>query len=255
MAGFIQNILWNSVEGFVEAGTRTAGEYAGNALIKAGDMIENGGRGVGNNIERRATAYGSSISGQTYQPSPKALPSTARKPVIKRSNSTPASNKPTTSGTKANTSASRTPLGANKYPGKNQAGAAAGTTKKAITGGVNIAKSTVGGAQRSIPPFKGPSSTSAPNKSLPKPYPNNNNLPKPYSTQSSEKKTAVRPGQIRPFVPPTENKKPDPKKAYPGTNTLPGQGKRVPVQQQRPKGLPTLGPQVGEGQKMQHLAI
>jgi hypothetical protein len=48
MAGFIQNILWNSVEGFVEAGTRTAGEYAGNALIKAGDLIENGGRGVGN---------------------------------------------------------------------------------------------------------------------------------------------------------------------------------------------------------------
>lgn len=50
MAGFIQNIIWNSVEGFVEAGTRTAGEYAGNALIKAGDMIENGGRGVGNSI-------------------------------------------------------------------------------------------------------------------------------------------------------------------------------------------------------------
>lgn len=48
MAGFIQNILWNSVEGFVEAGTRSAGEFAGNALIKAGDMIENGGRGVGN---------------------------------------------------------------------------------------------------------------------------------------------------------------------------------------------------------------
>jgi hypothetical protein len=53
MAGFIQNILWNSVEGFVEAGTRTAGEYAGNALIKAGDMIENGGRGVGNSTSRQ----------------------------------------------------------------------------------------------------------------------------------------------------------------------------------------------------------
>lgn len=48
MASFIQNILWNSVEGFVEAGTRSAGEYAGNALIKVGDAIENGGRGVGN---------------------------------------------------------------------------------------------------------------------------------------------------------------------------------------------------------------
>jgi hypothetical protein len=53
MAGFIQNILWNSVEGFVEAGTRTAGEYAGNALIKAGDMIENGGRGVGNSTNSK----------------------------------------------------------------------------------------------------------------------------------------------------------------------------------------------------------
>lgn len=48
MAGFIQNIIWNSVEGFVEAGKKSAGEYAGNALIKAGDMIENGGRSVGN---------------------------------------------------------------------------------------------------------------------------------------------------------------------------------------------------------------
>lgn len=48
MAGFIQNILWNSVEGFVEAGTRSAGDIAGNALIKAGDLIEGGGRSVGN---------------------------------------------------------------------------------------------------------------------------------------------------------------------------------------------------------------
>lgn len=47
MAGFIQNILWNSVEGFVEAGKRSAGEYAGNALIKVGDAVENGGRSVG----------------------------------------------------------------------------------------------------------------------------------------------------------------------------------------------------------------
>ncbi|KAF1848433.1 uncharacterized protein K460DRAFT_414989 [Cucurbitaria berberidis CBS 394.84] len=277
MAGFIQNILWNSVEGFVEAGTRTAGEFAGNALIKAGDLIENGGRGVGNNIERKATAYGSSITGQTYQPSPKALPSTARKPVVKRSNSTPASNKPTTGGTKAIGSTSKTPLGANKYPGKSQVGGATGTAKKAVTGGINGAKSTVGGvtggavggaskvtggvvggAQRSIPPFKGPTSTSAPNKTLPKPYPNGNNLPKPNSSNafpSSEKKSAVRPGQIKPFVPPTENKKADSKPAYPGTKTLPGQGSRVPVQNQRPKGLPTLGPQVGQGQKMQHIAV
>lgn len=47
MASFVQNIIWNSVEGFVEAGKRTAGGYAGDALIKAGDMIENGGRSFG----------------------------------------------------------------------------------------------------------------------------------------------------------------------------------------------------------------
>jgi hypothetical protein len=57
MAGFIQNIIWNSVEGFVEAGTRSAGDFAGNALIKAGDMIENGGRSVGN-----GKYYGSFLS-------------------------------------------------------------------------------------------------------------------------------------------------------------------------------------------------
>lgn len=44
---FVQNIIWNSVEGFVEAGTRTAGSYAGDVLIKAGDVIEGAGRGVG----------------------------------------------------------------------------------------------------------------------------------------------------------------------------------------------------------------
>ena len=54
MAGFIQNILWNSVSGFVEAGTRTAGGYAGDALIKAGDMVEKGGTSVGNGMFMRA---------------------------------------------------------------------------------------------------------------------------------------------------------------------------------------------------------
>lgn len=44
---FVSNIIWNSVEGFVEAGKRTAGGYAGDALIKAGDLIEGGGRKVG----------------------------------------------------------------------------------------------------------------------------------------------------------------------------------------------------------------
>lgn len=47
MTSFISNIIWNSVEGFVDAGKKTAGEFGGNALIKAGDMIENSGRSLG----------------------------------------------------------------------------------------------------------------------------------------------------------------------------------------------------------------
>ncbi|OAL52094.1 hypothetical protein IQ07DRAFT_586431 [Pyrenochaeta sp. DS3sAY3a] len=234
MAGFIQNIIWNSVEGFVEAGTRTAGEYAGNALIKAGDMVENGGRGMGNSIERRATAYGSAISGQTYKPSPKPLPSTARKPVIKRSNSLPASTKP--NGTKLIGNTSKTPLGGNKYPGKNP-----------VNGATSTAKKTLGGAQRSIPPFKGPASTTgSATKSLPKPFPSNTSGARPFG--GSEKKTAVTAGRPKAFVPPVEKKAAE-KKAYPG------QGSRVPVQQQKMKALPRLGPQVGEGQKMMHIAV
>ena len=50
MTSFISNIIWNSVEGFVDAGKKTAGEYGGNALIKVGDMIENSGRSVGNGM-------------------------------------------------------------------------------------------------------------------------------------------------------------------------------------------------------------
>jgi hypothetical protein len=255
-------------------------------------------------IEKKATTYGSSISSQTYQPSPKALPSTARKPVVKRSNSVPASNKP---GSKA---VGPTPVGTSKYPGRSQANGATGTAKKAVTGSVNgvgrTAGGVTGGATKAIggvtggatktlggvaggatrtlggvtggatnaiggvtggsqkaltgatSSFKGPTSAPAPNKTLPKPYPNANGLSKPNSGNafpSSGSKTAVKPGQPKPFVPPVEQKKPNAKKPYPGTNTLPGQGSRTPVQQQRLKPLPRMAPQVEQGQKMQHIAI
>ena len=283
MTSFISNIIWNSVEGFVDAGKKTAGEYGGNALIKAGDMIENSGRSLGTGIEKKATNYGSSITGQTYKPSGKALPSTARKPAMKRSNSTPASTKGPTSGL---------PLGAKKYPGGNQVQGAVGGAKRAVggvnktvggitgntskvTGGVvGRANSTVGtlssttakgpdsvvgggrkainGAAKSIPPFKGPSSTSGLNKNLPKPFQDTNGIPKPAFP--TEKKTAVKAGQPKPFTPPVESKKLDPKKPYPGTNTLPGTS-RTPVQQQKYKPLPRLGPQIGQGQTMKHIVI
>jgi hypothetical protein len=290
MTSFISNIIWNSVEGFVDAGKKTAGEYGGNALIKAGDIIENSGRSVGNGIEKKAVSYGTALTGQTYKPTAKALPSTARKPAVKRSNSTPASNKPTTSGT---------PLGAKKYPGSNQVNGAVGGVNKAVggvnktvgglnnavggvtggaskvTGGVvGRANSTAGnvtnnatratgslvgggqkaisGATRSIPPFKGPGATPSPNKALPKAFPDTNSMPKPAYPTS--KKAAVKPGQPKPFTPPVEQKKPDPKKPYPGTNTLPGTS-RTPVQQHKLKPLPKMGPQVTQGQTMKHIAI
>lgn len=178
---------------------------------------------------------------------------------------------------------SGTPLGANKYPGRNQVNGTTGTAKKAIGGVAGGATKTLGGATggatkalggvtsgaaKSVTSlsgsgassFKGPSYTPSPNKTLPKPYPKANNLPKPYTSNafpSSGPKTAVKPGQPKPFVPPVEQKKKktDEKKPYPGTNTLPGTGSRTPVQQQKYKPLPRLGPQVGQGQKMQHLAI
>lgn len=66
MAGFIQNILWNSVSGFVEAGTRTAGGYAGDALIKAGDMIENSGRSIGDGTST-TSVYPSNLSQAPFE--------------------------------------------------------------------------------------------------------------------------------------------------------------------------------------------
>lgn len=223
-------------------------------------------------IEKKATNYGTSITGQTYQPSPKALPSTARKPIIKRSNSLPASNKLVNSGSRT---ANSTPLGAKKYPG---------TAKKATTGGGDRARSTVGiattGATKSIgsvtsgvvgagvkapngapSAYKSPLSTSTPNKTLPKPYPGANSLPKPNGYPQSSSggvKTAVKPGAPKPFVPPVEQQKraADSKpKPYPGTNTLPGHASTTPVTAQKLKPLPRLGPQVGAGQKMQHISV
>jgi hypothetical protein len=165
------------------------------------------------------------------------------------------------------------PLGANKYPGGNQVNGA----KKAIGGSVGTAKSTAGsvagGATKSLGGVTGgvvgggqkalTGATSSLSKPLSKPsYPTRtNSLPKPYgvtnSFPSSEKKSVVKPGQPKPFTPPVEQKKPSSVKAYPGTNTIPGSGSKVPVQNQKPryKPIPRLGPQIGEGQKMTHLAV
>lgn len=291
MAGFVQNLLWNSVEGFVEAGTRTVGGYAGDALIKAGDLIENSGRSVGNGIERRATGYGTTISGQTYQPAGKPLPSTARKPALKRSNSSPAA-------TKSIAPSSKTPIGAKKNPPPavkqftNGASKGVNGASKSLT---NVATKSVNGAQKSIAgsttggqkAITGAKNTAQ--KSLPKPYPNNvpystkakpsaslnnakgtaenkaQNLPKPYGPQyPTEKKTAVKPGQPRPFTAPTNNNNSNnnnanksnngnnEKKPYPGTNTLPGQASKTPVKKYKP--LERMQGTAEKG-KVQHITV
>ena len=57
----ISNIISNSVAGFVEAGTRTAGGYAGDAIIRAGDLIESTGRGVGTSMASRRIHLASQV--------------------------------------------------------------------------------------------------------------------------------------------------------------------------------------------------
>jgi hypothetical protein len=70
---------------------------------------------------------------------------------------------------------------------------------------------------------------------------------------SSAPKAAVRPGQPKPFTPPVNNRPAAPA----GKPAYPGQGSRTPVQNQsqRLKPLPRLGPQVGGGKEMTHLAF
>lgn len=129
-------------------------------------------------------------------------------------------------------------------------GGVSSTATKATGGLVGGGQKALGGATRSIPPFKGPNSASTgPKNSLPKPFPEANGVPK-----QSDKKVPVKAGQPKPFTPPVEQKKVDSKKPYPGTNTLPGTSK-TPVRPQKYKPLPRLGPQVGQGQAMQHISV
>ncbi|KAF2477706.1 uncharacterized protein BDR25DRAFT_275048 [Lindgomyces ingoldianus] len=295
MTSFITNILWNSVEGFVEAGTRTAGEYAGDALIKAGDLIEGSGRNVGSKLERTASGYGQKISGQNYNPGSKALPSTsAKNPAVKRSNSSPAS-------TRAVGPTSRVPIGGNKYPGGKGVPSIKGTgvASRQITNGVSGTKGAIGGAQRTIGSGAGIGSAQKAiggTKSPPKPYPNNvpygtsttpspsahkskttsslssakgivehngANLTRPYpsnaSAYSSEKKSAVRPGRPKEFKLPGGGGagnavKDEGKKAYSGTSTYPGEGKKTPVRPQKYKPIERMKGTTEKG-KMTHISV
>ena len=248
-------------------------------------------------IERAATGYGSKLSGQTYQASSasKALPSTARKPVVKRSNSLPANTKPSGALAGGRTIAGPTssvPLGAKKTVGgaKKAAGGVAGTASRSIGGVTKTAGGAVGGAGRKANSTVGGASkyggdglaglTGGATKtagglvnkgvggiangaSKPASSGIGGMPPKPYDSSSAgssytnpfpsaAKKTAVRPGQSKPFTPLKQSKPVDTTKPYPGTSTLPGQATKTPVKRTY-KPAPTLGSQVQPGQKMTHI--
>jgi hypothetical protein len=127
-------------------------------------------------------------------------------------------------------------------------GGVANNTPKPLSGVTNTATKSLSGVTNGV--------TGGANKAL-------GGLPKPYAPSSSPypssaPKSAVKPGQVKPFTPPVQQKKPEipgAKKAYPGTTQLPGQGSRTPVQNQRLKPLPRLGPQVGAGKEMNFLSM
>ena len=201
----ISNIISNSVSGLVEAGTRTVGGYAGDALIRAGDMIEDKGAGVGRSayrvplcldaeltnfpgLENAAAGYGTKISGQA--PAPGALGGLPKAPVpkkkpLQRSNSTPAASLPSASKAKAlpSTAASAATATANKA-GSAAAGSAKKATSTARLPSTALPKTAIGGVRGAV---GGPLSEKAESdteaqrrkqrkkkktRELPKPYPN-----------------------------------------------------------------------------------
>jgi len=213
---FISNIISNSVAGFVDAGTRAAGGFAGDALIRAGDLIENTGRGVGTTVESAATSYGAKIAGQGAINSVKGnVPKkaiTAGKPAgVQRSYSSPASS-----------STKKTPIGTNKYPGGKASVTPLGANKYPM--GATKSMSSTSAAK---PAAKKPAIASAP-----KPYPNasskpDTSKPKPYPG------TTTYPSKPKPSGEVSGSKAMD--KPYPGTNILPGSGKKTAVKASKPK--------------------
>jgi len=237
---FISNIISNSVAGFVEAGTRTAGGFAGDALIRAGDLIENTGRGVGTSVEGAAASYGIKIAGQGAINSTKgSVPKkaiTAGKPVgVQRSYSSPAS----TSTKKIATKKTATPIGVNKYPGGKTAATPLGANK--YPGGTNRSISSISTAKPAAtkkPALSGapkpyPSGNSKPDTTKPKPYPGTTTYP---SKAKSSGGAASTKGTDKPY-PGTSTKGTD--KPYPGTSTIPGSGKKTAVKVDKPKPMPT----------------
>jgi len=232
---FISNIISNSVAGFVEAGTRTAGGYVGDAIIRAGDLIESTGRGVGTSVEYAATSYGDKLKGQgtitttkaylPKTPTPKTKAITSGKTsdthptTLQRSYSSPASSQ----AKRTATIASKGPGAASK-PGSNPSMGKQTALKKPTpypSTSTNLPKSN------STKPKPYPGTTTHPSKvDAPKPKPYSGTTTYPSKVDSSKPKpypsTASNPS--RTYASSASNPKP-----YPGTTTYPNSGKKTAV--------------------------
>ncbi|KAF2205045.1 hypothetical protein GQ43DRAFT_477705 [Delitschia confertaspora ATCC 74209] len=199
---FLGNIIQNSVNGFVDAGTKAVGGFAGDALIKAGDLIEQKGHAVGNNIEQAAASYGAKIAGEAVVKPPVSLPKPSL-PSSKQPKALPAPKKSasgakvashsytsplTTSKTGGNVGRrpiapgrTHTPVGMNKYPGGNL------NAKPVSSAGSTTGRKTIGNAKAVA--------VKTAKKPLPKPF--NNNIPYPTAKANPN----VNPGALPRVVP------------------------------------------------------
>lgn len=268
---FISNIISNSVAGFVEAGTRTVGGYAGDAIIRAGDLIESTGRGVGTSVESAAISYGDKIKGQGTVTTTKAnLPKT----------STPKT-RAITSG-KASGTHPATLQRSFSSPGSSQAKKTAVTANKkadTISKPASSPSTEKQTATKKHTPYPGASiNVSTPDSSKPKPYPGTTTYhskvdapkpkpypgttmypsktdaskPKPYpgTTTYSSKTDALKP---KPYPGTTSypsktdaSSAPNPK-PYPGTITYPNSGKKTAVKPAKKPTIPARIPAKTEG--------
>ncbi|OCL13384.1 hypothetical protein AOQ84DRAFT_111211 [Glonium stellatum] len=263
---FISNIISNSVAGFVEAGTRTAGGYAGDALIRAGDFIESAGQGIGTSVENAATSYASKVAGQGVVATKANLPKS-------QTPKTKAITSGKTSGTRPTTLqrsySSPAPSQSKKTPVTAIKGASTSTGKQ-----VTPKKPT---------PFLSTSTststnTSKPDSSLPKPYPGTTTYPskvdapkpKPYpgTTTYPSKVDAPKPkpypgtttypskadsSKPKPYLSTTSNPSktgalgPSDSKPYPGTTIYPNSGKKTAVKPAKKAPIPAKAPTKPEG--------
>jgi len=63
MTQFVTNIIQNSLSGFVDGAVKTAGGYAGDAIVGVGNFVERQGNAIGNGIANKFDGRGQGLSG------------------------------------------------------------------------------------------------------------------------------------------------------------------------------------------------